>query len=308
MAEYLITGGAGFIGSHLARRLLAAGHGVVVLDDLSTGLPGNLPAAAELVQGCIAQTDKLDTLMARVAGCFHLAAVASVQQYRDGWASAARTNLIGSVRVLEAAAHAGVPVVYASSAAVYGDNPHIPLAEDAPLRPISGYGADKLGLELHAGAMAGALGLGSVGLRFFNVFGPRQAPGSPYSGVISIFFDKLSKGAPLTVFGDGTQSRDFVYVGDVARALHLAMDAATPGAARVFNICRDAELSINDLAAAVGRELGVTPQVQYASARAGDIRHSRGNGAAARAALGFVPEVPLSEGFAETARWFRSRV
>lgn len=307
MAVYLITGGAGFIGSHLSRQLLAEGHEVVVLDNLSTGLVENVPQGATLIEGCVAGFPDVSGLMARVDGCFHLAAIASVQQYRDGWEDAARVNLMGSVRILEAAALAGVRVVYASSAAVYGDNPDIPLSETAPVAPISGYGADKLGLELHARAMAPTLGLGSVGLRFFNVFGPRQAPGSPYSGVISIFFDRLSQGQGLTIFGDGAQSRDFVFAGDVARALRLAMAQASPGSAQVFNICRGAALSINDLAAAVGQQLGVVPDIAYQPARAGDIRHSLGDGAAAREVLGFVPEIPLEQGFAETAQWFRSR-
>lgn len=307
MARYLITGGAGFIGSHLADLLIARGDSVVVLDNLSTGLAGNLDPAATLIRGDIADADAVARAMDGADGCFHLAAIASVQQYRDGWSAASTTNLIGSVTVLDAAARAGVPVVYASSAAVYGDNPDVPLAEDAGVAPISGYGADKLGLELHAGAMRDTLGLASVGLRFFNVFGPRQAPGSPYSGVISIFLDHLTQGKGITIFGDGGQARDFVYVADVAAGLAAAMAHAQSGGSGVFNIARQTAMTITGLAEALGGILGVTPDITYAQARAGDIRMSLGNPARAAKVLGFAPQVEITDGLARTAAWFKSR-
>lgn len=308
MKTYLVTGGAGFIGSHLVEALCARGDRAIVLDNLSTGSPDNLPAEVALVEGDIAGTADLTGLMAQVDGCFHLAAIASVQQYREGWGKAAGVNLIGSVRVLEAAARAGVPVVYASSAAVYGDNPAVPLAETAPVAPISGYGADKLGLELHAGAMGDSLGLATVGLRFFNVFGPRQAPGSPYSGVISIFFDRLSRGEPVTVFGDGEQSRDFVYVADVVRALIASMGHAMTRGRGVFNVCTGRATTVNALARIIAGRLGVEARILRAPARAGDIRESLGDGGRARCVLGFSADTAVADGLDRTADWFAGRI
>lgn len=305
MSRYLITGGAGFIGSHLGERLRAAGAAVVVIDDLSTGSRGNLSPGTAFIEGDINDASALAAAFEGVTGCYHLAAIASVQQYRDGWDAAAMVNLIGSLRVMQACARRGIPLVYASSAAVYGDKGRIPLDEAAPTGAISGYGADKLGCELHAAAMAGALGLRATGLRFFNVFGPRQAPGSAYSGVISIFLDRLMRGEALTVFGDGGQSRDFVHAGDVARALTLAMAATEAGGAgRVFNICRGEAVTIVDLARRLARIIGGDCVIDHAPERAGDIRLSLGDPRRAAEALGFVAEIGLDDGLRDTARWF----
>lgn len=302
--RYLITGGAGFIGSHLAALLAARGDAVAVLDDLSTGRSENLPPGTPLVQGDIADPAARDPLLAGAAGCFHLAAVASVDAYRADWTTAARTNLLGSVALLEAAARAGVPVVYASSAAVYGDSPALPLTETEAPRPISGYGADKLGLELHAGAMAASLGLRATGLRFFNVYGPRQQPGSPYSGVISIFLDRLRRGLPLVLNAGGAQERDFVYAGDVARALARAMEHAAAGGGGVFNVCTGRAVSIRALAGVLAAATGRMLQTEIGPARPGDIARSLGDPARAAAALGFRAETMLEDGLARTALWF----
>ena len=306
MARYLITGGAGFIGSHLADHLMGSGHAVTVFDNLSTGRRSNLPAGVDLVEGDIAGSEDLDALMTQMDGCFHLAAVASVQQYKDGWAEVAKVNLYGSVRVLDAAARARVPVVYASSAAIYGDNPDRPLCEASVPKPISGYGADKLAMEHHAAALGGVLGLKSTGLRFFNVYGPRQAPDSPYSGVISIFLSRLAAAQGISVFGDGEQARDFVYVSDVAATLAQAMVWTTAGNSGVFNICRGEATTLNTLIDVLGEVLGVTPQVRYAEARSGDIRISIGAPAAAAAALDFKGKVTLNEGLRLTADWMQN--
>ncbi len=306
MARYLITGGAGFIGSHLTDYLIGLGHAVTVFDNLSTGRRSNLPAGAELVEGDISNSEDLNALMAKMDGCFHLAAVASVQQYKDGWAEVAKVNFYGSVRVLEAAARAGVPVVYASSAAIYGDNPDRPLCEASVPKPISGYGADKLAMEHHAGALGGGLGLKSTGLRFFNVYGPRQAPDSPYSGVISIFLSRLAAAQSITVFGDGEQARDFVYVSDVATTLERAMAWTTAGNCGVFNICRGEATTLNTLIGVLGDVLGVTPQVSYDEARTGDIRISIGTSAAAAAAFDFKGHVALNKGLRLTADWMQN--
>ena len=307
MAHFLITGGAGFIGSHLADHLSERGDTVAVLDNLSTGSMANVAADTDFREGDIRSADDVAKALEGVDGCFHLAAIASVQQYREGWADAAATNLIGTLNVFEACVRAGIPVVYASSAAIYGDSTDLPLSETAVPQVISGYGADKLGDELHAKAMRLAMGLDAIGLRFFNVYGPRQAPGSPYSGVISIFLDRISRRVPLTVFGDGLQARDFVYVGDVARALACAMDAPEQVESAAFNVCTGQATTILDLIATLAEISGHDPRVMHEPERAGDIRLSLGNPAGAEAAIGFRAEVGRSEGLRRTWEWFQTR-
>ena len=301
MSRYLITGGAGFIGSHLVDALLAAGHGARVLDDLSTGRRENLPLAAELILGDVADPATVSAAMAGMDGCFHLAAIASVARAAEDWPGTHRVNLGGTVAVLDAARARRVPVVYASSAAVYGDCAALPLAEAAPTRPLSAYGADKLGSELHAAVASGVFGVPSVGLRFFNVFGPRQDPASPYSGVISVFAGRLRAGAPLVLHGDGGQTRDFVFVADVVAALLAAM--AWRGGAGVFNVCSGRATSIRELAATLAATAGVQPRLTEGPPRPGDIRHSLGSPEAARAALGLGPPTPLATGLAAVWDW-----
>lgn len=307
MRRYLVTGGAGFIGGHLAEALAASGSGLRVLDDLSTGDAAHLPGGAELIRADVADAAAVRSAVRGTDGVFHLAAIASVQAYRGGWQAASRTNLAGSVAVFEAAAAEGVPVVHASSAAVYGDNPDLPLAETARTEPISGYGADKLAAEHHAGAMA-ALGLRAVGLRFFNVYGPRQRRGSPYSGVITIFLDRWASGRALSVYGDGLQSRDFVYVGDVVAALRLAMARAEAGGTGVYNICTGRPVTVLDLAERLGEALGTGLSVAHEPARPGDIRASAGAPGRAEAELGFRAGTGLREGLARTAGWFAGQL
>ncbi len=300
MRTYLVTGGCGFIGSHLADALLAEGHGVRILDDLSTGKLANKPIAAELIVGDVADAEVVAQAMTGIAGCFHLAAIASVERGNQDWLGTHRVNLTGTIAVLEAARRAGpVPVVYASSAAVYGDNPALPLTEAAVPRPLSAYGGDKLGCELHARVAGLVHRVPTTGLRFFNVYGPRQDPDSPYSGVISIFCDRLRAGQEVTVFGDGGQTRDFVFVGDVVRALIAGLREASVGA-RVFNVCTGRATSVAELAGAIARTLGVTPEIGFGPARPGDIRASLGDPSAARAALGFIAGTRLPDGLART--------
>ena len=234
MARYLVTGGCGFIGSHLVDALVAAGHDVRILDDLSTGKRENVPDMNDVVIGDVSNPDVIAKAMSGMDGCFHLAAIASVQRSNEEWALTHRVNLTGAVNVFDAARNANpagpVPVVYASSAAVYGDNPAVPLVEDAEKRPLTAYGADKLGCEQHARVAGNVHDVPTTGFRFFNIYGPRQDPGSPYSGVISIFADRLASGKSATIFGDGGQLRDFVYVGDCVRFIIAGMDRATTGA------------------------------------------------------------------------------
>lgn len=306
MPLYLVTGGAGFIGSHLVDALLARGDRVRVLDDLSTGKRENLDPAAELIVGDVADADCVAKAMDDVDGCFHLAAIASVQLGNQDWLGTHRANLTGAITIFDAARRAKpdrtVPVIYASSAAVYGDTAEMPLAETAPTRPLSAYGADKLGCELHARVAAQVHGVRTAGCRFFNVYGPRQDPGSPYSGVISIFFNRIGAGQGITIFGDGGQTRDFIYVGDVVQALLAAMWQENDGAA-VFNICTGKTTSLLELVAAVGRVFAREPGIAFAEGRVGDIRASLGDPSLARGILGFEANILLEEGLRTMAAY-----
>ena len=307
MARYLITGGCGFIGSHLADLLVGKGHGVRVLDDLSTGRRENLPDGAELLIGDVADRGAVAEAMTGVDGCFHLAAVASVERCTRDWLGTHRTNLTGTITVFDCARRAGgraVPVVYASSAAIYGDQPQAPIHELMTPQPLSAYGADKLGCELHARVATAVHGVPAVGMRFFNVYGPRQDPKSPYSGVISIFCDRLLRSQPITIFGDGEQVRDFVYVGDVAQALWQAMQTQLP-AGSVFNVCTGQPTSINRLVSTLASLLHTTPQVTHGPAREGDIRVSIGATPRAAEQLGFRAHTRLADGLAELLRTLR---
>lgn len=303
MARYLVTGGCGFIGSHLVDALVAAGHEVRILDDLSTGKRENVPGIDDIVEGDVSDPAVVASAMAGMDGCFHLAAIASVQRSNEEWALTHRVNLTGAVNVFDAArdAHPSgpIPVVYASSAAVYGDNPAVPLGEDAEKRPLTAYGADKLGCEQHARVAGNVHDVPTTGFRFFNIYGPRQDPGSPYSGVISIFADRLTAGKTATIFGDGGQLRDFVYVGDCVRFVMAGMERATTGA-EVFNVCTGAPSSLHDLIAALSAAAGRDLDVDHGPARIGDIRESYGDAARTTAAFGIRAETPLRDGLANT--------
>jgi UDP-glucose 4-epimerase len=299
MAVYAITGGAGFIGSHLVDDLLADGHEVRVLDDLSTGRRAQLDARAGLIVGDVADPGALARLLDGAAAVFHLAAIASVARSNEDWAGTHRVNQSGTVAVLEAARRAGgIPVVYASSAAIYGNQPD-PAHEALRPAPLSAYGADKLGSELHAGIALGVHGVPTVGMRFFNIYGPRQDPSSPYSGVISIFAARVARRERLVVHGDGQQLRDFVYVADAVRHLRAGLRVLqeTPLAAAV-NVCTGRGTSILELAQTLGRITGKPPEIEFAPAREGDIRRSIGDPARARALLGVSADTSLHDGLA----------
>lgn len=301
--KYLITGGCGFIGSHLCDRLIQRGDQVRVLDDLSTGSVDNLNEKAELVLGDVSDPSIVKAAMLGVDGCFHLAAIASVARSINDWIGTNRINLQGSVNVFDAARSDGtgqpVPVVYASSAAVYGDNATLPLDERSFPTPISAYGADKLSSEYHGRVAWLTHGISNVGLRFFNVYGPRQNPDSPYSGVISIFLDRLCKKEPITIFGDGRQTRDFIYVGDVVRYLMAAMDNQK-GEASIYNVCTGLSTSINQLSQVLSAVTGVPLDINYCGARAGDIAVSLGDPCKAINRYRVSAEVDLGEGLRMT--------
>lgn len=304
MATYLVTGGCGFIGSHLADALVKAGHKVRIVDDLSTGKRENAPSQAEIIIGDIADADLMRRAMDGIDGCFHLAAIASVQRGNEDWLGTHRANLTGAVTAFDLARTCNpkgpVPVVYASSAAVYGDNPSLPLKETSETRPLSAYGADKLGCELHARVAWVVHKVPSVGFRFFNIYGPRQDPKSPYSGVIAIFADRVSAGEAITINGDGGQYRDFVYVADVVRHLVAAMDGMEAGA-RVFNICTGRSTTVLELAQLIARLAGRNdPKIVHGPVRVGDIRESLGDPAAAKAAFGFTAGTLIADGLKPT--------
>jgi UDP-glucose 4-epimerase len=304
MSTYLVTGGAGFIGSHLCDALVGRGDAVRVLDDLSTGHRRNLPATATLIVGDVADPATVAQVMDGVDGCFHLAAIASVEKGVTDWLGTHRTNLTGTVTVFDAIRRQGskIPVVYASSAAVYGDAVNVPIAETERCAPLSAYGADKYGCELHARVASHVHGVPTVGLRFFNVYGPRQDPSSPYSGVISIFCQRIAAGSPISIYGDGQQSRDFVHVSDVVRAL-LAGMALRPTDSPVFNVCGGIATSVAQLAGLIAELAGKNLHVRTELPRAGEIRHSLGVPGLANRALGIDGRVTLRTGLCEVLAW-----
>lgn len=305
MARYVITGGAGFIGSHLCDLLLEQGHEAVVFDDLSTGHLSNIPAGAAFIEGDITDAAAITQAMTGADGCFHLAAVASVAASNERWVDTHGINLTGTINVFEAARDNGHrPVVYASSAAVYGATDQMPLVETAEKRPLTAYGADKYGCELHAMPALLVHGVPSTGLRFFNVYGPRQDPSSPYSGVISVFAKRIAAGEEVLIHGDGSQSRDFVYVADVCRALLSAMKN-TRDNATVYNVCTGVETSVLDLAKMLAGLTGYNREFQFGSPRTGDILRSIGSNTAMITKLGVTPETDLADGLRTTVESMR---
>jgi len=295
MANYLVTGGCGFIGSHLVLSLLGDGHRVRILDNLSTGNRNNVPVQCEIVVGDVADSDRVNDCMRGMDGCFHLAAIASVQESNENWVKTHQVNLTGSINVFDAARKNNTPVVYASSAAVYGDNADMPLKESSALRPLTAYGADKLGSELHARVASLVHGVPTTGMRFFNVYGPRQNPSSPYSGVISIFLDRIFRKDMFSIFGDGEQTRDFIFVEDVADFLRAAMSNVSRNPT-VFNVCTGRSVSVNQLAKTVMSLTGVQVKVKHLMLRTGDIRVSIGDPSYASRALGVNAKQPLIQG------------
>jgi UDP-glucose 4-epimerase len=299
--RFLVTGGCGFIGSHLVDRLLSHGHDVLILDDLSTGRRENVPPGTDVIIGDVGDADSVHAAVSGTDGCFHLAAVASVARGNDEPLLTSRVNLVGALNVFHAAAAQGVPVVYASSAAVYGDNASVPLSEVAAASPLSVYGADKLAGEIRARVVARLHGIPIACLRFFNVYGPRQPAASPYSGVITTFIHHLSSGKPLTIHGDGAQQRDFVHVGDVVDALVSAM-ARPQREAPSCNVCTGVGTSIRQLARLLGELHGSAPILEFAPTRPGDIRVSIGDPGRAAQLYGLRSPTPLREGLAQLLR------
>ncbi len=309
MAQYLVTGGAGFIGSHLCRRLLVEGHAVRVLDDLSSGRRENLAeieSEVECVEGDLRDEALLDEALGGVEYVLHHAAVASVQTSIERPLFEQEVNVVGTLRLFEAARRAQVRrVVFAASAATYGNNPMVPKREDMLPEPESPYAISKVAGEYYARVYSQIHGLEVVCLRYFNVFGPRQDPFSPYSGVISIFAERMLQGAAPTIFGDGGQSRDFVYVDNVVAANMRA--STTPGiAGRVYNIGCGLSASILDLVAALNQILGIALEPVFEPARSGDVRVSLADITRAREELAYEPTVHFAEGLERTIAWMKS--
>jgi len=309
ISQALVTGGAGFIGSHLVDELVASECRVTVLDNLSTGHRRNLDHLddrIDFVEGDIRDAGLLNQVVKGCEVVFHQAAVVSVSQTVRDPSHSCEVNDLGTVRVLDASRRNGVRrVVMASSSAVYGDDPCMPKTEDMAPKPLSPYAVQKVTGEFYASVFGGLYGLETVCLRYFNVFGPRQDPSSPYSGVISIFMNKAAAGEAPTIYGDGGQSRDFIYVKDVVRANVLA---ATEAAAidRVFNVGTGAFIRILDLWKLIGELSHVNIDPVFNPPRAGDIRESVSDIDRIRQALGFSPQVEFRQGLIDTLAWYRA--
>ena len=309
MSVYLVTGGAGFIGSHLVRALLAQGDAVRVYDNFSTGKRANLPETAsglEVWEGDVRDHAHLQTALQGVDYVLHQAAFVSVAQSIEEPLTCFEINVQGTANVLEAARQASVRrVVLASSAAVYGDSQALPLVEDTPAACLSPYAAAKHSSEITARLYTQVYGLPVVSLRYFNIYGPRQSPNSDYAAVIPIWVRQMMAGKAPQVFGDGGQSRDFVYVGDVVRANLLAPEAPrAPG--QVFNICSGVEISLLDLLDVLAELIPGTAAPTFGPPRAGDIYTSVGDLSRAVQVLGFTPQTSLLDGLAQTVTWMRS--
>jgi UDP-glucose 4-epimerase len=311
MRRCLVTGGAGFIGSNLVEHLIKMEMRVRVLDNLRTGNLENLAPfrdQMDFTQGDIRDFDTLMEESSEVDVIFHQAAMVSVPESVEDPVEAAMVNDLGTLHVLEAARRAGVKrVVFASSCAVYGDLPELPKREDMATRPLSPYAASKLHGETYACLYSDLYGLETVCLRYFNVYGPKQDPTSPYSGVISIFMDKAAQGEAPTIYGDGEQYRDFVYVADVVQAnLQAAFGEGNTGA--IVNVGNGSSVTINQLWDNIANLAKVESQPARAPERLGDIRESIADIARAREVLDFKPKYSFIEGLELTWHWYRSRI
>ncbi len=306
----LVTGGAGFIGSHIASALLAQGARVRVIDDLSTGHRENLAeigGAVDFIQASVTDPEALKKAMEGVELVYHQAAIPSVPRSVNNPRETHEACVNGTFNVLTQALESGVRrVVYAASSSAYGDQPVSPKVETMSPAPLSPYAAAKLVGEYYCQVFAQVYGLETVCLRYFNIFGPRQDPSSQYSGVISRFISVLMSGAQPLIYGDGEQSRDFTYVGNAVDANMLAAESG-PAVGQVINVANGAAITLNQLLAVL-KELTARPDAQaiYEPARTGDVRHSLADITRARELLGYAPQVELPEGLEKTIAWWRN--
>lgn len=306
----VVTGGAGFVGSHLVEELIRRGHSVRVLDDLSTGLRSNFdgfPSAPELVVGSLIDLNAVESALEGASVVYHLGAMASVAKSLESPLECHAICATGTLNVLVAARKHGVRrVVYAASSSAFGgaDDPN-GQDESTPLQTLSPYAAAKLAGEHYLEAFATSYGLETVRLRFFNIFGPRQRADSPYSGVIAIFTAAFLEGRTPKIHGDGLQSRDFTYVANAVKALTLA--AEVPGiSGRVYNVGTGASISLLELVSALNELLGTSVRPEHGPVRPGDVRFSRAKIDKIRAELGYEPIVDFKEGLRRTIAWYRS--
>ena len=303
----LVTGGAGFIGSHIARTLLERGDTVRVLDNFSTGKRDNLAGLdVDILEADLRDASALTQACRAVDTIFHEAAFVSVPQSMQEPGECFDVNVTGTASLFEAARKAGVRrVVFATSAAVYGDVDDYPLTEESPLRPLSPYAASKRVDEIYGQLYTTSFGLEVVALRYFNVYGPRQRPDSQYAAAVPIFIRQMLDHKPITIFGDGGQTRDLIYVGDVVRANLIAAEhPAAPG--QIFNICTGVETRLLDLVEHLQELFPSAPEPQFAERRSGDISRSIGSAHKAADLLHFRAEVGLGEGLNQTVEWMKS--
>ena len=308
MSRYLVTGGAGFIGSHLVEELDRRGHAIRVVDNFDTGVRRNLAPCpdVELIEGDVADPAVCARAVAGMDFVLHQAAIASVPRSVDDPVGSNRTNTDATLQLLVAARDAGVKrFVFAGSSAVYGDTATLPTHEEVPARPLTPYGLQKLVAEQYCQMFTRLYGFETVTTRYFNVFGPRQNPGSPYSGVISLFASSLLAGRSPVLYGDGGQTRDFTYVGDVVRGVLRACEAPA-AAGRVINLATGAGTSLNALLSLMQGILGCDVPVTRREPRVGDIRASQADVARALELLDFRAETPLAEGLRRTLDWYRA--
>ncbi|MFQ3631319.1 SDR family oxidoreductase [Roseiflexus sp.] len=308
MAHVLVTGGAGFIGSHLVEALLRRGDRVRVFDNFSTGRHENLAhirGEVEIIEGDLRDEDAVRRAVTGVEIVFHQAALASVQRSVDDPVTTNAVNVTGTLYVLTAARDVGVQrVVFASSSSVYGDTPTLPKVETQAPQPLSPYAVSKLAGEQYCMAFSTVYGLPAIALRYFNVFGPRQDPHSEYAAVIPRFIDRMVRGLPPIIYGDGLQSRDFTYIENVVAANLAAADAPADCSA-VFNVGAGERTSLIELAEQINRLLGSAFAPDHRPPRPGDVRHSQASIAAIGEALGYTPHISLAEGLSRTIDWFR---
>ena len=308
MARVLVTGGAGFIGSHIAAALVAQGDRVRVLDDLSTGHQRNLDAigdGVEFVQGSITDPEVIGRACAGCDYVFHEAALASVPRSIDDPVRSNAVNIDGTLNVLVAARDAGVQrLVYAASSSAYGDSPSLPKIETMPTAPKSPYAVSKLCGEHYVSVFAQVYGIQTLSIRYFNVFGPRQDPDSPYAAVIPLFIDALLDGRAPTIHGDGEQSRDFTYVDNVVAANLAALEAPKLGG-EVVNVALGERTTLNELYRGIAELLGSDIAPVYGPPRVGDVRDSQASIERARELLGYATRVPVQEGLRHTVDWYR---
>ena len=305
MANYLVTGGAGFIGSHISEELIRRGHRVRVVDSLVTGYQRNLRDGAEFVKGDLADPQVARAAVDGMEYVIHQAAIPSVPRSVEKPEESHRANVDATMQILLASRAAGIKrVVFAGSSSVYGDQPVLPKTETMPTNPLSPYALQKLMAEMYLQMFTRLYGLETVTTRYFNVFGPRQDPGSPYSGVISLFIKALSDGTTPTIYGDGEQTRDFTYVANVVDGVLRA--AETPGVGgQVFNVATNSRISLNELLATLKKIFGSNVEPIYKESRQGDVRDSQADISKAARMLGYKPTVGLEEGLRKTVEWYK---